>query len=428
MSFHTLPNQLMQEENYSFLVKKALDSRVPMIAYEFWNEYYFLTKTPSTRMLDLLFSIHQHIQDINYLIYDTENMKSHLNLFSENTFLQLITAFASCKEFEKAYDLFKLAIAQGIKPNVFFYNSLISVANSTQAKKLRLKMEKEKIIPNLLTYFLLADIYSESEQDEDMEFIIKDMIHSGVLPTSEFLARYLQQITSIENYSNRDFGNLLMDIVEHINIIPEQSLFDAFTLYYSVVHSPEQGKQYIEYCKKIGYLSDDLYLGVFQGYVSFEDVDGAIDFANELEEIIEKDNLVGVYKALLDLAIVKDPVKAISILLKMDDLLIAPDLEIYDTLLGALLCAENVKYFDVIFEVWDRAAVFGAPISQETMEEMVRTADKLQAPKQIPHLLTYMDEREMNITEELVAICNKPITSVIDENAFDIKNMSNFKE
>jgi len=415
--------RLALENSYQQWMQQALHDDHPDLAHELFHEFRVISapQKPTTRMIDQLFISHQRMADVDQLVDDVESLVELADQFTESNFIHLIQAFSNCNEYEKAESVFQWARETlQAEPPVHAYNALMSSAESRQGIKLLQQMRQSKINPNLQTYWNLLQIYEKEEKGLELERLLDEMKRDHVRPTDSFLVLFLETISLIPSYRNKRLVEKMVPIITSVGLVMQQDWYNVVGLYYSMIHSPAKGLEFLALCEKEGRTSEELYWNILQGYIQEQDFVGMYQTLHDVREHLTPERLHHAYNALMDVAVHTQPRKALDLMTEMDELIIATDMEYYDVLLRGLCGDENIKRFDLIGEFWRRAAALDAPIEEETMHLLMHRASEMQSNEFLGAFLNYMYEQDMPITEELMDLYNSPVSGVIDEEAWKL--------
>lgn len=406
---------------------QALHEDHPDLAHELYHEYVVLTAphAPASRLIHLLLVAHQRDPDIEQLVDDVEGLVAWVDHFTDATFVHLIQAFSNCGDYEKAENVFQWA--QKVLPgelSVHVYNALITAADGRQAFSLLQQMRQAGVTPNLKTYWTLLSIYDKEEKPLELERLLEEMKRDGVRPTDSFLVLFLETISLLPNYRNKRLVEKMMGMVGALGLVMQQDWYNVVGLYYSMVHSPAKGREFLALCEKEGKTSEELYWNILQGYIQEQDFVGLYQAVHDVRSHLTPERLHFAYNALMDVAIHTQPRKALDLMTEMDEELIATEMQYYDILLQALCGDESIKRFELIGEFWRRAVALEAPIEEETMQLLMHRASEMQSTEFLGIFLNYMYEQNMPITEELMELYNSPVSGMIDDEAWKLPTVN----
>uniref|UniRef100_A0A7S4M7X0 Pentacotripeptide-repeat region of PRORP domain-containing protein n=1 Tax=Vannella robusta TaxID=1487602 RepID=A0A7S4M7X0_9EUKA len=417
------------EENYTKWMRTAIRMELPKIAIELFHEYWsFNIHPPSERLVSLLFLAHRLFDNIDALLEDVDLVMQLPECIDFSSSIQIIGALSYSGEFDKAYNMFQwLKSTQFGEPlPVLCYNGLLSGADKDQAKKILRDMKGAGVTPNLKTYEYAVRCFRDNARE--MEKILPYMVENGVKPTEKFLSRYLEIISTIEAYDNKRLGEIVYQLIEDFDLVPDQAFMNSLMLYYSMVHSPEKAREFLTVCERVDMVNNDTYRAIIQGYFVLEDFQGALRAIQEFADHDDLEFLEDLYNNLLSVAIPQNPVQACELVLLMDQLKITLDEEHYDDLLYEMANDESIVKFRLISEIWQQAVAADAPLTEETMSALIHRAHHFKEDKEVEIFMSYMYDSNMTITQDLMDIFNKPVTSVLDEQAIKFPGMGDFKE
>lgn len=419
---HITSVRLALENNYSNLMKEALKRDKADIARSLFKEYWsFDIQPPSARMINLLFKSHQSLDNIQELVKDSEEILPYAKYLTAETGIQLVQAFSNCGEYEKAETIFNwLSSSNKSSLCIYTFNALLSSANTSQAKTILKQLKDEKISPNLETFSALLGVYSKDENAKDLEDLLTQMLAHNVLPTSFIIAKYLENLANIPQYDNKHLDAHVYQILEQIDLTPDQNILNALALYYSIIISPERAEEFLVECRKEGNIDRNTFSAVFQGFIHLEDFSGGFRFLQSNRSSFDDELVDQALNALLEIAIEQDPVRACEFLEVMDKNSVLPSAEVFDPLLNSLICSENITNFDIVTETWRRATSLGFPIEPDTMAGLIHRADEMEARDAINEFLGYMYDQDMEISDELIEVYNKPVSKYVTDAPFKL--------